>query len=61
MKGRTQMEDVCENKVDLIRDYLGPRERERVTGWKRKLHKEKLDNLCSSPDIIRAIKSRKIK
>jgi hypothetical protein len=35
--------------------------REEVTGDWRKLHKEKLHNLYSSPRIIRMIKSRRMR
>jgi hypothetical protein len=31
-----------------------------VTGGWRKLHNEELHNLCSSPSIIRTIKSRRM-
>jgi hypothetical protein len=32
-----------------------------VTGEWRKLHNEELHNLCSSPDIIRQVKSRRMR
>jgi hypothetical protein len=35
--------------------------REEVTGYWRKLHLEYVNNLCSSPDIITAIISRRMK
>jgi hypothetical protein len=35
--------------------------RDEVTGGWRKLHKEELHNLCSSPSIIRMIKSRRMR
>jgi hypothetical protein len=35
--------------------------RDGVTGGWRKLHNEELDNLCSSPSIIRIIKSRRMR
>jgi hypothetical protein len=35
--------------------------RDEVTGGWRKLHKEELHNLYSSPSIIRMIKSRKMR
>jgi hypothetical protein len=35
--------------------------RDEVTGDWRKLHNEKLHNLCSSPNIIRMIMSRKMR
>jgi hypothetical protein len=45
---------VFENRVLRI---FGPK-KDRVTGGWRKLHKEELHNLYSSPSIIRIIKSR---
>jgi hypothetical protein len=47
-----------ENRV--LRRILGP-ERDEVTGDWRKLHSEELHNLYSSPNIIRMIKSRRMK
>jgi hypothetical protein len=35
--------------------------RDEVTGGWRKLHDEKHHNLCSSPNVIRMMKSRRIK
>jgi hypothetical protein len=49
---------VSENRV--LRRIFGPK-RDEVTGGWRKLHNEELHNLYSSPDIIRIIKSRRIK
>jgi hypothetical protein len=46
---------VFENRV--LRRILGPK-RDEVTGEWRKLHKEELRDLYSSPSIIRIIKSR---
>jgi hypothetical protein len=37
---------------------FGPKKKEVVGGWKKR-HIEELHNFCSSPNIIRAIKSRK--
>jgi hypothetical protein len=48
---------VFENRLLRI---FGPR-RDEVTGDWRKLHNEKLHNFYSSPNIIRMIKSRRIK
>jgi hypothetical protein len=39
---------------------FGPK-RDEVTGEWRKLHNEELHDLCSSPSIIRIIKSRKMR
>jgi hypothetical protein len=49
---------VFENRV--LRGIFGPK-RDEVTGEWRKLHSGELHNLSSSPDIIRQIKSRKMR
>jgi hypothetical protein len=49
---------VFENRV--LRRIFGPKRHE-VTGDWRKLHNEELHNLCSSPDILRMIKSRRMR
>jgi hypothetical protein len=49
---------VSENRV--LRRMFGPK-RDEVMGEWRKLHSEELHNLCSSPDIIRQIKSRRMR
>jgi hypothetical protein len=49
---------VFENRV--LRRIFGP-ERVEVTGQCRKLHGGELHNLYSSPDIIRQIKSRRMR
>jgi hypothetical protein len=46
---------VFENRV--LRRIFGPK-RDEVTGEWRKLHNKKLRHLCSSPSIIRIIKTR---
>jgi hypothetical protein len=46
-----------ENRV--LRRIFGPK-RDEVTGDWRKLHNEELHNLCSPPNIIRMIKSRRM-
>jgi hypothetical protein len=43
-----------------LRRIFGPK-RDEVAGEWRKLHNEKLHNLYSSPDIIRQIKSRRMR
>jgi hypothetical protein len=49
---------VFENRV--LRRIFGPR-RDEATGEWRKLHNEELNNLYSSPDIIRQVKSRRMR
>jgi hypothetical protein len=49
---------VFENRV--VRKEFGP-QRDEVTGGWRKLHKEELQNLYSSPSIIRIVKSRRMR
>jgi hypothetical protein len=49
---------VFENRV--LRRIFGPR-RDEVTGEWRKLHNKEVHNLYSSPDIIRQIKSRRMR
>jgi hypothetical protein len=44
----------------MLRRIFGSK-RDEVTGGWRKLHNEKLHNLYSSPDIIRMIKSRRMR
>jgi hypothetical protein len=48
---------VCDNGV--LRRIFGPKT-DGVTGEWRRLHNEELDNLYSSPNIIRVIKSRRM-
>ena len=49
---------VSENRV--LRKIFGPR-RDEVTGEWRKLHNEELNDQYSSPNIVRVIKSRRMK
>jgi hypothetical protein len=49
---------VFENRV--LRGMFGPK-RDEVKGERRKLHSGELHNLYSSPDIIRQIKSRRMR
>ena len=49
---------VFENRV--LRRIFGPK-RDEVTGEWRKLHNEELKDLCSSPNIVRVIKSRRMR
>jgi hypothetical protein len=48
---------VFENRV--LRRVFGPR-RDETTGEWRRLHSEELNNMCSSPNIIRVIKWRRV-
>jgi hypothetical protein len=49
---------VFENRV--LRKVFGPRKVE-VTGEWRKLHNEELNDLYSSPNIVRVVKSRRMR
>jgi len=49
---------VFENRV--LRTIFGPK-RDEVTGEWRKLHNEELNDLCCSPNIVRVIKSRRMR
>jgi hypothetical protein len=49
---------VFQNRV--LRRIFGPK-RDEVTGEWRKLHNEELHNLYSAPDIIRKVKSRRMR
>ena len=49
---------VFENRV--LRRVFGPK-RDEVTGEWRKLHSEELNDLYSSPNIVRVIKSRRMR
>jgi hypothetical protein len=49
---------VFENKV--LRRIFGPKRDEVIEQW-RKLHNEELNNLYSSPNIVRVIKSRRMR
>jgi hypothetical protein len=44
----------------VLRRIFGPK-REEITGDRRKLHNEKLDNSHSSQNVIRAMKSRRVR
>jgi hypothetical protein len=49
---------VFENRV--LRGVLGPK-RDEVTGEWRKLHKEELNDLYTLPNIVRVVKSRRMR
>jgi hypothetical protein len=57
-KGRAYRLRVFENRV--LRRIFGSK-RDEVTGEWRKLHNEELNNLYSSPDIIRQVKLRRMR
>jgi len=44
----------------VLRRIFGPK-RDEVTGEWRRLHNEELNDLCSSPNNVRVIKSRRIR
>jgi hypothetical protein len=44
----------------VLRRIFGPKREEVAGGWRR-LHNEELHNLYTSPNIIRVIKSRRIR
>jgi hypothetical protein len=47
-------------EIRVLRRIFGPKRNEVIGDW-RKLHNEELHNLYSSPSIIRAIKSRRMR
>jgi hypothetical protein len=47
-------------EITVLRRISGPKRNE-VTGYWRKLHNEELHNLYSSPNIIRMIRSKRIR
>jgi len=49
---------VFENR--MLRRIFGPR-RDEVTGERRKIHKEELNDLYCPPNIVRVIKSRRMR
>jgi hypothetical protein len=51
---------ICEKGHRVLRRIFGPK-RDEVTGERRKLHNEELNDLYSSPTIVRVIKSRRMR
>jgi len=50
-----------ERRLRVLRRIFGPK-RDEVTGeWKKKLQNDELNGLHSSPNIVRVIKSRRIR
>jgi hypothetical protein len=50
---------VFENRV--LRSIFGPKRAEATWEWRRRRHNEELNDLYSSPNIIRLIKSRRMR
>ena len=44
----------------MLRNVFGPK-RDEVTGEWRKLHNEELNDLCALPNIVRVVKSRRMR
>jgi hypothetical protein len=44
----------------VLRRIFGPKRDKMAEGWRR-LHKEELHNLCAAPNVIRVIKSRRMR
>jgi hypothetical protein len=57
----TGSESVYDPNALVILKYNAPRTRDAVTGEWRKMHNVELHNLYPSPDIIRQIKSRRMR
>jgi hypothetical protein len=55
--GEEHRQRVFENRV--LRKIFGPKREE--DGWGRKLHNDELHNLYSSPNIVKVIKSRRMR
>ena len=60
MLRKTHMRDACSGDKTIRRRIFGSRKDE-VTGEWRRLHNEELNDLYSSPNIVRVIKSRRIR
>jgi hypothetical protein len=60
IKSRLNSGNACYYSVQSLRRIFGPK-RDEVTGEWWKLHNEVLHNLYSSPDIIRQVKSRRMR
>ena len=52
--------ELCRWIVWVLRRIFGPK-RDGVTGERRKLHNEELNDLYCSPNIVRVIKSRRMR
>jgi hypothetical protein len=51
---------IYRKRLKVQRIIFGPKREEIAGGWRR-LHNEELHNLCASPNIIRVIKSRRMR
>jgi hypothetical protein len=60
IKSRLNSGNACYYSVQSLRRIFGSK-RDEVTGEWGKLHSEEVHNLCSSPDIIRLVKSRRMR
>jgi len=57
------LRDECRLRVfekRVLRRIFGPK-RDELTGELRQMHNDELNNLCSSPNTIREIKSRRMR
>jgi hypothetical protein len=45
----------------VLRRIFGPKRDEATGEWRRRLHNEELNDLYSSPNVIRVIKSRRMR
>ena len=60
MEVKKKTRNIEEHSICLLRRIYGPR-RDELTGQWRKLHNEELNDLYCSPNIVRAIKSRRMR
>jgi hypothetical protein len=61
--GRSHLREECRPRVfenRVLRRIFGPK-RDEVTGEWRRLHNKELYAMCSFPNVIRVIKSRRLR